>query len=434
MSPPTSGPSPSAFEDVASCDLSVGSVGIFAHRYGYIPDRDKPDRSITELEYPLGKSANPAAGQLIGLRTGRYHETDPNVLTLGALMVLVPMPESDIRRAIDKIIRKKQIALACITLTDGACLYGWLSHWSSPMRARRRFGSESLIIPWESIALFAEPGALEQLVGNRLESPLLILNCHMIGHEYKVFVPLSSIAGIGLIRSKQKQLRIEDTSNYGSFGRNPDQWLTGVLLRSSVLEARTHDFPVARDVVLYSIGVSRPFEWGDIYFKDDTPLYSDWEFLSKKAGGLNSLGVGVPLGSLSAGWDKSLWGSFRKKVKENGTRLESVCTRSELTVSGHVTFFGSDGDETPSDALVMEGGEWEAGIVTPYRVWGSVVPPNYVWVLAYFRRDAFMFPRQLWEKIGLPIRIYGERVGVPVKTEYGSVDCYIKVRAVAHQK
>jgi tetratricopeptide (TPR) repeat protein len=36
-------------DDVAACDLYVG---IFAHRYGYIPDHDNPNgRSITELEY-----------------------------------------------------------------------------------------------------------------------------------------------------------------------------------------------------------------------------------------------------------------------------------------------------------------------------------------------------------------------------------------------
>jgi tetratricopeptide (TPR) repeat protein len=36
-------------EDVSACDLYVG---IFAHRYGYIPDQDNPDQqSITELEY-----------------------------------------------------------------------------------------------------------------------------------------------------------------------------------------------------------------------------------------------------------------------------------------------------------------------------------------------------------------------------------------------
>jgi len=36
-------------EDVGGCDLYVG---IFAHRYGHIPDHDNPDRrSITELEY-----------------------------------------------------------------------------------------------------------------------------------------------------------------------------------------------------------------------------------------------------------------------------------------------------------------------------------------------------------------------------------------------
>jgi hypothetical protein len=36
-------------EDVAACDLYVG---IFAHRYGYVPEHDNPEgRSITELEY-----------------------------------------------------------------------------------------------------------------------------------------------------------------------------------------------------------------------------------------------------------------------------------------------------------------------------------------------------------------------------------------------
>jgi hypothetical protein len=35
--------------DVASCELYVG---IFAHRYGHVPDQDNPERrSITELEY-----------------------------------------------------------------------------------------------------------------------------------------------------------------------------------------------------------------------------------------------------------------------------------------------------------------------------------------------------------------------------------------------
>ncbi|HEX6597506.1 MAG TPA: DUF4062 domain-containing protein, partial [Acidimicrobiales bacterium] len=36
-------------DDVDACDLYVG---IFAHRYGYVPEEGNPDgRSITELEY-----------------------------------------------------------------------------------------------------------------------------------------------------------------------------------------------------------------------------------------------------------------------------------------------------------------------------------------------------------------------------------------------
>jgi tetratricopeptide (TPR) repeat protein len=41
-------------EDVASCDIYVG---IFAHRYGYVPDYENPEgRSITELEYRHAKA------------------------------------------------------------------------------------------------------------------------------------------------------------------------------------------------------------------------------------------------------------------------------------------------------------------------------------------------------------------------------------------
>jgi tetratricopeptide (TPR) repeat protein len=41
-------------DDVAACDLYVG---IFAHRYGYVPQQDNPDgRSITELEYRHAES------------------------------------------------------------------------------------------------------------------------------------------------------------------------------------------------------------------------------------------------------------------------------------------------------------------------------------------------------------------------------------------
>jgi Domain of unknown function (DUF4062) len=43
-------------EDVAACDLYVG---IFAHRYGYIPENNNPQaRSITELEYQHAKTLN----------------------------------------------------------------------------------------------------------------------------------------------------------------------------------------------------------------------------------------------------------------------------------------------------------------------------------------------------------------------------------------
>jgi hypothetical protein len=67
------GPLERCLADVAACDLYVG---IFAHRYGYIPDRGNPDgRSITELEYRhaqaldiprLARGAGPRpAGQLL---------------------------------------------------------------------------------------------------------------------------------------------------------------------------------------------------------------------------------------------------------------------------------------------------------------------------------------------------------------------------------
>jgi hypothetical protein len=52
MSRRTSDLSIDAWADVAGVDLYVG---LFAFRYGHVPDTDNPDRrSITELEYRQG--------------------------------------------------------------------------------------------------------------------------------------------------------------------------------------------------------------------------------------------------------------------------------------------------------------------------------------------------------------------------------------------
>ena len=165
--------------------------------------------------------------------------------------------------------------------------------------------------------------------------------------------------------------------------------------------------------------------YGDVSFKADTPLYCDWAHLSRKKGGVKSVGAGF-IASLSVGWSKSLWSSFREKVERTSAALGQVSAAAEATVARYPSFF--DGVEP----LQMEGCSWRPALFSGERPAASQAQPAAPWLLAYLRDDCFMFPWELWGRIAHPIHAYGEVVPIEVHTGFGQASCFLKVRAAAY--
>ncbi len=173
----------------------------------------------------------------------------------------------------------------------------------------------------------------------------------------------------------------------------------------------------------------QPVEFGPIEFTADTPIYCDWSYLSRKSGGLNSIGAGFGLVSFSAGWNSSLWSSFRSCVNRTATSIAQVI-EGEATVYGHATLLV--GEQVQS--LEMEGGTWIPIVLTEKKVASRDDLDSTAWLIALIQRDHSTLPLDLWEKVAAPIRFYGEVLPIQLSTEFGSTKVVLKMRAAAHME
>ena len=102
---------------------------------------------------------------------------------------------------------------------------------------------------------------------------------------------------------------------------------------------------------------------GQIRFTNNTPVYADWEYFQRISGGINNIGVGVPLLSLSVGWNPSILSVFQKRTQEKVADIHDICSYSELVTEGSVLFFEKSNSATPFNNLQMEGSNWVPGAV-----------------------------------------------------------------------
>lgn len=304
------------------------------------------------------------------------------------------IPENTIYDFLENCYSAKQYHLA-ITLTDGVTIYGKLS----------------VLTNW------VDDGHIK-LYGNTAD------------YDYEMLVPLNQIAGIH-IPSRYEQERSEKATAISreSFAEN--------LLEDSHSKAREHSFRATRDWARYSMHMPESFDWGNITFSDDSPVFADWDYLQRSSGGINNIGIGFSVASISAGWDNSLWSLFRKKVTQKQVDINSTCSRKEVVLQGFISFINHSSDnakEIKAEQLEIEGKQWIAASISSQRVLTARRLKKVDWALAYFCLDGFMFPSELWEKFAQPIKIFAEVVPTSVKTEMGTKNCWLKVRCGAYMK
>jgi hypothetical protein len=280
-------------------------------------------------------------------------------------------------------------------------------------------GSWATIVLTDGTALPARISPHGVLSGDRL-----VLEDNRTFSEHTISVPADRVAGVSPFAFRQTYTEQRFRRKVRKQPPSADDWLYRALTENAERAGLSVEFTS----VLYRLPHERPIRWGGIEFRTDTPLYCDWQFLARAAGGINNVGVGFVV-SVSAGWSKSLMSSFRKTVARTTEPLAMVCQHHEPACRGHVNLLAGAGDD--HDGLSMEGARWLPAIMTERPVADGRVDRSGAWTLAYFREDGFMLPHALWDKLSQPIRVFGDVISTPAMTDYGAVSCFVKVRAAA---
>lgn len=328
-------------------------------------------------------------------------------------MKFAPLPKEVIREFLDA----SRSSWYVLTLTDGRSL---------PFEVEGPYvtisGDEPTEIPISRDAL-VQPGHLKSAERE----------------ERSVCIPLDRIAGINTLSFEQQQIEMP------AKGRNTgyvNEHAENILFRHLLEVADASGFPTVHyEPVCHAMPLEMDsrIEFTDVTFANETPLYSDWGYIQRNSGGINSIGIGIPFASLSAGWSKSLWSQFKKKIKGQEKAISDSCSGFEAVSSGFVTFLEegkSDSSDQPLEqtGLSMEGARWVPAAVSDRRLESTEQLTEVSWSLTYFQADGFMFPLKLWERIGQPVRIFSEVVPVVVRVGGKEQRCYLKARAAAYVK
>lgn len=261
---------------------------------------------------------------------------------------------------------------------------------------------------------------------------------------YRVTVPFEEIADVTPFKIREQS----ESRNFGFFlddeslDAPPERGLPYTESSSQLLEldllgkARRRGFPIeSNSFHIAHLRATSPPTYGPPEFGSDTFLYCDWDFFQHQAGGLTGLGFGVPFGSASASWQRSLWADVEKRTKGHVVDVAEVCKKKDNAVLRGFPIF-LDFENLPSSErrkykVEMEGQSWWPLAVSRESTGGEAPSGPWAYVLAK-EAPSDSWPRELWERIPTAIRFFGEVIHWPVETQFGHAQCVLKVRAIAH--
>lgn len=318
-------------------------------------------------------------------------------------MELKNMPKNEIYSTIDFCYLNNRYNIQII-LTNGMVLLGsipvksWTISESNPITAKERcFKKECLELYYTKIF-----------------------------NEQSIYVPIHMISGISIINYDQKKVPATQDSNLVAS-------LYDLMFEELLKKAELLNLATERYFYQYSLKTTKPFLWGELSFKGEAALYSDWGYLSNISGGINSVGAGVGIISLSAGWDKSLWAVFKNKMDQKSLNIKFADEYKDGIIEGYVNFierYELPDFEKVVDRIEMEGTKWLPAIVSENNIKHAKDFQNCNWCVAFFKEECMMLPLNAWEQISQKLRIYGEIIPFSISTEFGVSKFFLKVRCV----
>ena len=253
-------------------------------------------------------------------------------------------------------------------------------------------------------------------------------------NEHSIFIPLDTIAGINYINYQEDTID-DDIKYINNLSKKSSNYY---MLEDLFVYAHKMNLKIKHHICAYNMISSKPFAWGDLSYLSDTALYADWNYLQIVSGGINALGAGIAIFSLSSGWTESLWSQFKKKVKQNSVDICKINTENEAVVKGYISFVKHYSTphslESSIDSIEMEGSKWIPAIISTKKIINNSDIKTNSWTLVYLKEDGLMFPLKAWDRISNPINVYCEVVHVTISTEFGTTPFYLKARCAAYIK
>lgn len=331
-------------------------------------------------------------------------------------MNITPMDQIEIFKAIDYCYQTKQYTIQVI-LVDGKTVLGSIPAQVSTYTV----GTGERKVPSSKDRCFLNNA--------------LIIYYGKIFHEHSIYIPLDIIGGINIINYEEDVIELDSDPIYSpATNMSVSDYIFEDLFSYAIknkLEIEPHFFQ-------YMLVATKPFVWGDLSYKADVDLYADWNYLKNVSGGINSLGAGVGVFSLSGGWTRSLWSQFKDKVKQKRVDICKIEDECEVVIQGYITFIEYYPEfpvlKGSVNTAEMEGGRWLSAIISTKRISSVSEINGGQWALIYLREDGLMFPKMAWERISNPINIFCEVVHTFVVTEIGTAPFFLKARCAAYIK
>jgi hypothetical protein len=125
-----------------------------------------------------------------------------------------------------------------------------------------------------------------------------------------------------------------------------------------------------------------------------------------------------------------------KKINECTAPLACACQKTDVVVSGCVTFLDDIGDLHAANDFVaamaqMEGEIWLPGVMSEKRMLYFSDLTDQDWQLIYFHPKHFMCPKVVWTKIKHSVTAYCDGLPVQGRLGFGEVRCILKCIAAA---
>ncbi len=358
------------------------------------------------------------------------------------------MPKDEIIRMVDWGYENDNYTLL-ITLIDGTSLVGWIPYkitrfdknGERPVEAseccytndaiilvdERPFEEKDFYIPFDKIAGISAT-EFEQ---ESIDYDLLKEYRDIFEEEITDKIDTSLKLFRGIISQDEKEEIGRILEQQGIY--HNDKCFIDAMMDDLFSKCQKKGFRIDRKNGFHYSLCTDIFAWGELKFKRVYPMYTDWDYLSRVSGGINSIGGGFVV-SGSVAWEKSLYSVRKRIMKKRIKSLSDIDKTKEDTViiGGYIDHvYIKKGKKKKTSHVQMEGFNWFPVIISeePIRDENDLVGRN--WCVGYMRESCMQVPKLAFEETQTPLRIQGELMPMSVKTPFGESDIVIKIRNIS---